>query len=173
MMLTVIFGFKRSPRPRSAVVVCVYPKNPKDYRFQSKSTNCACYCRRPIEERVVTAMGKHWHVEHFACAKCEKPFLGHRHYEKNGLAYCYFHYHQLFGSLCYHCNGVIEVTYNLFKLSLLLFFFREIFSQLLARHGAQAISAVHHVTSLWDLKLNFLRLFIQVKKLHILNSSIG
>jgi len=65
-------------------------------------------CRRPIEERVVTAMGKHWHVEHFACAKCEKPFLGHRHYEKNGLAYCYYHYHQLFGSLCYHCNGVIQ-----------------------------------------------------------------
>jgi len=66
-------------------------------------------CRRPIEERVVTAMGKHWHIEHFACAKCEKPFLGHKHYEKNGQAYCYFHYHQLFGSLCYHCNGVIEV----------------------------------------------------------------
>ena len=67
------------------------------------------FYRRPIEERVVTAMGKHWHIEHFACAKCEKPFLGHKHYEKNGQAYCYFHYHQLFGSLCYHCNGVIEV----------------------------------------------------------------
>ena len=39
-------------------------------------------CRRPIEERIVTALGKHWHVEHFVCAKCEKPFLGHRHYEK-------------------------------------------------------------------------------------------
>ena len=25
--------------------------------------------RRPIEERVVTALGKHWHVEHFVCAK--------------------------------------------------------------------------------------------------------
>ena len=66
-----------------------------------------CY-RRPIEERVVTAMGKHWHVEHFACARCEKPFLGHRHYEKNGLAYCQYHYHQLFSQLCYHCNGVIK-----------------------------------------------------------------
>ena len=39
-------------------------------------------CRRPIEERVVTALGKHWHVEHFVCAKCEKPFLGNRHYER-------------------------------------------------------------------------------------------
>lgn len=24
-------------------------------------------CRRPIEERVVTALGKHWHVEVFYC----------------------------------------------------------------------------------------------------------
>ncbi|XP_066140865.1 LIM and senescent cell antigen-like-containing domain protein 1 isoform X2 [Euwallacea fornicatus] len=64
-------------------------------------------CRRPIEERVVTALGKHWHVEHFVCAKCEKPFFGHRHYEKKGLAYCETHYHQLFGNLCHHCNQVI------------------------------------------------------------------
>ncbi|XP_022658714.1 LIM and senescent cell antigen-like-containing domain protein 1 isoform X2 [Varroa destructor] len=65
-------------------------------------------CRRPIEERVVTALGKHWHVEHFVCAKCEKPFMGHKHYEKKGLAYCETHYHQLFGNLCYTCNKVIE-----------------------------------------------------------------
>jgi LIM protein, putative len=39
-------------------------------------------CHRPIEERIVTALGKNWHVEHFVCARCEKPFLGHRHYEK-------------------------------------------------------------------------------------------
>ena len=25
--------------------------------------------RRPVEGRVVTALGKHWHIEHFACAK--------------------------------------------------------------------------------------------------------
>ncbi|KAK2490399.1 hypothetical protein MC885_007472 [Smutsia gigantea] len=51
-------------------------------------------CRRPIEGRVVNALGKQWHVEHFVCAKCEKPFLGHRHYEKKGLAYCETHYSQ-------------------------------------------------------------------------------
>ncbi|KAJ8310425.1 hypothetical protein KUTeg_012290 [Tegillarca granosa] len=51
-------------------------------------------CRRPIEERVVHALGKAWHVEHFVCAKCEKPFFGTRHYEKKGLAYCENHYHQ-------------------------------------------------------------------------------
>ncbi|XP_066987488.1 LIM and senescent cell antigen-like-containing domain protein 1 isoform X2 [Macrobrachium rosenbergii] len=64
-------------------------------------------CRRPIEERVVTALGKHWHVEHFVCAKCEKPFMGNRHYERKGLAYCETHYHELFGNLCFVCNAVI------------------------------------------------------------------
>nr|XP_012317743.1 LIM and senescent cell antigen-like-containing domain protein 2 isoform X2 [Aotus nancymaae] len=54
-------------------------------------------CRRPIEGRVVNALGKQWHVEHFVCAKCEKPFLGHRHYEKKGLAYCETHYNQKAG----------------------------------------------------------------------------
>ncbi|XP_066268087.1 LIM and senescent cell antigen-like-containing domain protein 1 isoform X2 [Branchiostoma lanceolatum] len=64
-------------------------------------------CRRPIETRVVNALGKQWHVEHFVCAKCEKPFLGHRHYERKGLAYCETHYNQLFGDVCYQCNKVI------------------------------------------------------------------
>ena len=42
------------------------------------------------------------------CAQCEKPFLGQKHYEKNGLAYCETHYNQLFGDVCYHCNEVID-----------------------------------------------------------------
>ncbi|XP_048745158.1 LIM and senescent cell antigen-like-containing domain protein 1 isoform X1 [Ostrea edulis] len=64
-------------------------------------------CRRPIEERVVHALGKAWHVEHFVCAKCERPFYGTRHYEKKGLAYCETHYHQLFGNICFVCNNVV------------------------------------------------------------------
>lgn len=64
-------------------------------------------CRRPIEERVVNALGKYWHVEHFVCAKCEKPFLGTRYYEKKNLAYCENHYHQLFGNICFVCNNIV------------------------------------------------------------------
>ncbi|KAK2082138.1 LIM and senescent cell antigen-like-containing domain protein 1 [Saguinus oedipus] len=65
-------------------------------------------CRRPIEGHVVNAMGKQWHVEHFVCAKCEKPFHGHRHYERKGLAYFETHYNQLFGDVCFYCNRVLE-----------------------------------------------------------------
>ncbi|XP_055334798.1 LIM and senescent cell antigen-like-containing domain protein 1 isoform X1 [Paramacrobiotus metropolitanus] len=65
-------------------------------------------CRRPVEDRVVTALGKHWHVEHFVCAKCEKPFLGTKHFERKGLAYCELHYHQLFGNIDFVSGEVIE-----------------------------------------------------------------
>ena len=37
----------------------------------------------------------HTHTQHFVCGKCEKPFLGTRHYEKRGVAYCETHYHQV------------------------------------------------------------------------------
>ena len=65
-------------------------------------------CRRPIEERIVTALGKHFHVDHFVCARCERPFLGKRHYERKGLAYCELHYYQLFGHQCFVCQQVIK-----------------------------------------------------------------
>lgn len=69
---------------------------------------CAA-CHTPIDqERIVNALGKQWHVEHFACAKCEIPFNGSRHYEKRGLAYCETHYNQLFGNLCFVCNMIIS-----------------------------------------------------------------
>jgi hypothetical protein len=68
---------------------------------------CAA-CRTPIDQqRIVNALGKQWHVEHFACAKCEIPFNGSRHFEKRGLAYCETHYNQLFGNVCFSCNKII------------------------------------------------------------------
>ncbi|KAM4731086.1 LIM and senescent cell antigen-like-containing domain protein 1 isoform 2-T2 [Anableps anableps] len=65
-------------------------------------------CRRPIEGRVVNAMGKQWHVEHHVCTVCERPFQGHPFYERGGRAYCERHFDMLFGDVCYHCNRVIE-----------------------------------------------------------------
>lgn len=66
-------------------------------------------CRRPIDgERVVTALGKHWHIDHFACTTCEKPFLGKRHFEVKGLAYCEEDYYNLFGYKCHSCQQTIK-----------------------------------------------------------------
>ncbi|CAF4772763.1 unnamed protein product [Rotaria sp. Silwood1] len=67
---------------------------------------CAA-CRCLIDDRVVSALGKQWHVEHFCCARCAQPFHGSKHYENNGLAYCEIDYHILFGSTCFICNRII------------------------------------------------------------------
>jgi len=45
--------------------------------------------------------------KHFACAQCEIPFNGSRHFEKRGLAYCETHYKKLFGEKCFNCNEII------------------------------------------------------------------
>lgn len=69
------------------------------------ATSVCAACRRPIEDaRVACALGKKWHVEHFVCAHCERPFLGRKYYEKNGHAYCETHFEQLFGYVCFVCN---------------------------------------------------------------------
>jgi hypothetical protein len=69
---------------------------------------CAA-CHKPIdEERVINALGKQWHTEHFVCTICELPFYGSRYYEKRGLAYCESHYNQLFGNPCFVCNKTID-----------------------------------------------------------------
>jgi len=68
---------------------------------------CAA-CRTPIDQRIVYALGKQWHTEHFACAQCEVPFNGSRHFEKRGLAYCEAHFNQLFGEHCFECNKIIS-----------------------------------------------------------------
>lgn len=118
-------------------------------------------CRRPIEERVVTALGKHWHVEHFVCAKCEKPFLGHRHYEKRGLAYCETHYHQLFGNLCFVCNQVISSDGERFcsridcsqsNLLIICLLFLDFFSVFTALNKAWCVH--HFACSICDTKMN-------------------
>jgi len=67
---------------------------------------CAA-CRRVIDDRVVNALGKQWHVEHFSCARCAQPFRGSKHFEHRGLAYCEMDYHFLFGSTCFYCNRII------------------------------------------------------------------
>jgi hypothetical protein len=77
------------------------------------------------------------------CAKCEKPFLGNRHYEKKGLAYCETHYHQLFGNLCFVCNQVIGGDGKAFNIrSLLKILTRRFFFQYLPRWTRPGVSII-------------------------------
>lgn len=65
---------------------------------------CAA-CRHPIDnERSVFALGKHWHIDHFMCGNCEKPFYGSKYFERKGRAYCESCYLG-FVEACFKCGS--------------------------------------------------------------------
>ena len=70
---------------------------------------CAA-CNKPILAKVVDALGKQWHPEHFTCVSCDTE-LGHvTYYESNGRPYCEKDYHELYAPRCAYCNGpILEV----------------------------------------------------------------
>jgi len=72
-------------------------------RCQDKMDIAICAaCRKPIDdERVINALGKQWHAD--VCIS----FLGSRHYEKRGLAYCEMDYKSIFGEPCFVCDETI------------------------------------------------------------------
>ena len=51
-----------------------------------------------------------WHVEHFVCHHCEKPFLNDTYFvgADDGKPYCEYHYNKLFGDSCTWCGRVIQ-----------------------------------------------------------------
>ena len=58
--------------------------------------------------KVVLAMGKMWHPEHFSCCQCGEE-LGHRaFFERGGRAFCENDYHNMFSPRCAYCNGAIK-----------------------------------------------------------------
>jgi len=67
-------------------------------------------CRRPIEGRVVRALGKSWHAQHFVCCYCEKPFMHDTYFigPGDGKPYCEYHYNKVFGDTCTYCSEVIQ-----------------------------------------------------------------
>ncbi|KAI9101015.1 hypothetical protein DFS34DRAFT_451587 [Phlyctochytrium arcticum] len=76
--------------------------------WQSQLPKCA-YCSGPILERCVTALGQHWHPDHFFCAQCGKLFPpGAGFLEKDGMAYCEEDYFNLFAMRCGGCSkGIV------------------------------------------------------------------
>ena len=67
---------------------------------------CAA-CKKPILAKVLDALGKQWHPEHFTCAACEVELATIMYYESGGRPYCEKDYHELFAPRCAYCNGPI------------------------------------------------------------------
>lgn len=61
-------------------------------------------------QKVVSALGKTWHPECFACVQCGVPLDLNAFREKDGLPYCEADYHALFSPKCAACEApIVEV----------------------------------------------------------------
>ncbi|XP_034022955.1 paxillin-like isoform X2 [Thalassophryne amazonica] len=69
------------------------------------------YCNGPILDKVVTALDKTWHPEHFFCAQCGAFFGPEGFHEKDGKAYCRKDYFDMFAPKCGGCARAILENY--------------------------------------------------------------
>ncbi|XP_066303993.1 paxillin-like isoform X3 [Branchiostoma lanceolatum] len=69
------------------------------------------YCNGPILDKCVTALENTWHPEHFFCNQCGRPFGQEGFHEKDGKAYCYEDYFDMFAPKCGGCNKAIVDNY--------------------------------------------------------------
>lgn len=74
------------------------------------SPRCA-YCAAPVLEKVLTAMDKTWHPEHFFCAHCGKVFGDDGFHEKNGKPYCQKDFLAMFSPRCKACERPVMENY--------------------------------------------------------------
>ncbi|KCV67634.1 hypothetical protein H696_05921 [Fonticula alba] len=69
-----------------------------------KALSATCdVCRRPIDGRSISALGKQFHPEHFVCTRCEKPFGQSSFFEYEGKPYCEIHFNEVRGAMCGRC----------------------------------------------------------------------
>ncbi|CAG8516101.1 18560_t:CDS:2, partial [Racocetra fulgida] len=78
------------------------------------SLDCAG-CGKAIIGKVLNAMGKRWHPEHFNCKHCGITLEYVAFFEKDGYPYCHLDYHELFSPKCGHCGNTIEGLHRLFQ----------------------------------------------------------
>ncbi|XP_051865221.1 leupaxin-like isoform X2 [Pristis pectinata] len=81
----------------------------KDYQ-KLFSPPCA-YCRGPIVDKILTALDKTWHPEHFFCANCGDIFGSDGYHEKDGKAYCRKDYFSMFAPKCGCCARPVLDNY--------------------------------------------------------------
>ncbi|KAG0299937.1 hypothetical protein BGZ98_009633 [Dissophora globulifera] len=75
---------------------------------QASSAFICSSCEEPISGMMITAMGKRWHSDHFVCTVCDLNLEHVQFFQKDGLPYCHFDYHDKFSPKCGHCDSAIE-----------------------------------------------------------------
>ncbi|KAK9358635.1 hypothetical protein V1504DRAFT_396519 [Lipomyces starkeyi] len=66
------------------------------------------HCQTPIEDEVITAMGSTYHVGHFFCAGCSKPFSSTESYHaRDNYAWCHNCFTNKYSIKCWKCEKTI------------------------------------------------------------------
>nr|XP_033802529.1 transforming growth factor beta-1-induced transcript 1 protein isoform X2 [Geotrypetes seraphini] len=81
----------------------------RDY-FHLFSPRCGL-CNEPILDKMVTALDKNWHPEHFCCVKCGRPFGEEGFHERDGKQYCRKDFYEIFATRCQGCGQAILENY--------------------------------------------------------------
>lgn len=68
-------------------------------------------CGQPVLHKMVTALDRTWHPEHFCCTHCGQPFGDEGFLEKDGQPYCRRDFAELFSSRCRGCGRPILEGY--------------------------------------------------------------
>ncbi|KAK6626313.1 hypothetical protein RUM43_006624 [Polyplax serrata] len=77
--------------------------------LRNKFAHVTCNnCKQGIEGKIVSALGKTWHPEHFNCSNCKTPITGDRFNQDQGSPYCEECYANIFLKRCYKCNMPIK-----------------------------------------------------------------
>jgi hypothetical protein len=83
-------------------------RNGGDHTIGGSNLFVCASCDEPISGTMITAMGKRWHSDHFACSVCDLNLEHVQFFHKDGQPYCHFDYHNKFSPKCGHCNTPIE-----------------------------------------------------------------
>ncbi|RUS21269.1 hypothetical protein BC937DRAFT_93148 [Endogone sp. FLAS-F59071] len=101
-------------KPLPPVVAATQPTPPADIGERvavrnplADTVRCAG-CEEPISGQIMTALGKHWHPDHFVCKHCGTELEHVEFQEKDGNPYCHLDYHELFSPRCEYCKTPIE-----------------------------------------------------------------
>ncbi|KAG0031436.1 hypothetical protein BGZ82_006971 [Podila clonocystis] len=99
----------RSSSPTTPSSASAPRTNGTDSSSGSNPSGFVCSsCDEPIAGMMITAMGKRWHSDHFVCSVCDTNLEHVQFFQRDGLPYCHFDYHDKFSPKCGHCNSAIE-----------------------------------------------------------------
>ncbi|KAF1596768.1 Leupaxin, partial [Eudyptes moseleyi] len=101
-------GVPAEPSPSLDNMLGSLTRDLQELGITAAPTGICTACRKPIAGKVLTALGKTWHPEHFTCACCGQELGGQPFFERGGRAYCEEDYHQAFSPRCAYCASPIR-----------------------------------------------------------------